>query len=217
MSKLRVVLADDHQMLREGLRALVNAQPDMEIVGEADTGRAAVALARQLQPDLVVMDVSMRDMNGLKATQRLKQECPGISVLTLTRHEDTGTLQQLMRAGANGYVTKRSASGELLRAIRTVGAGQNYLDPAVTREVFSEISGRRGAAPFSASRELSTREEEVLRLVALGHSNKEIASHLDISVKTVEAHKSKAMAKLGMKGRIDVVRYAMLREWLDNN
>nr|MDQ3744207.1 response regulator transcription factor [Acidobacteriota bacterium] len=135
MSKLRILLAEDHETVREGLRLIVNAQSDMEVVGEAGDGRAAVARAQELLPDIVLMDVSMPQLNGLKATEKLKALCPQVKVLTLTRHTDYGYLQQLLRAGASGYVLKQSSAAELLHAIRAVAAGGKYLDPAVAGKV----------------------------------------------------------------------------------
>ncbi|HEY9283784.1 MAG TPA: response regulator transcription factor [Pyrinomonadaceae bacterium] len=217
MNKLRVLIADDHEMMREGLKLLVNRQTDMEIVGEADNGRAAVAQARELKPDVVVMDISMPEMNGLKATERLKTQCPEIKVLTLTRHADDAYLRKLLQAGASGYLLKKSASGELVRAIRAVAAGSTYLDPAVTGRVISDALGKGPARGASPNKELSRREEEVLRLTAWGYANKEIGARLDISVRTVEVHKTRAMEKMGMKNRIDVVRYALLQGWLQDN
>jgi two-component system response regulator NreC len=218
MSKLRILLADDHETVREGLRMIVNTQPDMEVVGEASDGRAAVARALELLPDIVVMDVSMPHLNGLKATEKMKQVCPQVKILTLTRHMDDGYLQQILRAGASGYVLKQSASHELLQAIRAIAAGGKYLDPAVVGKVMGNYSGRsaswRGDTP--GGRELSEREAEVLRLIAWGHSNKEIAARMGISVKTVEAHKANAMKRLGMQSRIDIVRFALLQGWLQD-
>jgi len=216
MNKLRILLADDHKMMREGLRMLVNAQADMEVVGEADNGRMAVTLAQNLQPDVVVMDVSMPQLNGLKATEQLKGLCPDIKILTLTRHTDDGYLLQLLQSGASGYVLKKSASEELVRAIHAVVAGQTYLDPAVMDQLVDNVVGRRPASGAPVSRKLSKREEEVLRLIAWGYLRKEIADRLQITVKTVEAHKSNAMQKMGMKSRIDIVRYALLRGWLQD-
>ncbi|MCA1601152.1 MAG: response regulator transcription factor [Acidobacteria bacterium] len=217
MNKLRVLLADDHETIRDGLKLLVNSQSDMEVVGEADNGRVAVKLARELLPDVVVMDISMPELNGLQATKKLKHECPQVRVLTLTRHTDDGYLQQLLQAGASGYVLKQSKSAELLRAIRVVVAGHIYLDPAITEKVFTHIRGRaktaRGATPTA---DLSDREAEVLRLIACGYINKEIAARLNLSVKTVEAHKSNGMRKMNMKSRVDIVRYALLRGWLQD-
>lgn len=213
---IRVLLADDHKIMREGLRMLVNAQADMEVVGEADNGRMAIILAQQLQPDVVVMDVSMPELDGLKATENLKGLCPSIRILTLTRHREDGYLQPLLRAGASGYVLKQSASDELVRAIRHVAAGQTYLDPAVTETVVAGACGRHAGRGSLPKKDLSPREEEVLRLIAWGYLSKEIAAHLEISIKTAEAHKANAMQKMGMKSRIDIVRYALLRGWLQD-
>jgi two-component system response regulator NreC len=217
MNKLRVLLADDHEMMREGLKLLVNRQPDMETIGEADNGRTAVVLAQELKPDIVVMDISMPEMNGLKATERLKTLCPEIKVLTLTRHADDAYLRKLLKAGASGYLLKKSASGELVRAIRTVAAGGTYLDPAVTGRIVSDALGRRAARGAPPDKDLSVREEEVLRLTAWGYANKEIAARLDISVRTIEVYKTRAMEKMGMKNRIDIVRYALLQGWLQDD
>lgn len=216
MNKLRVLLADDHEIMREGLRALVDRQPDMETVGEADNGRAAVALAHELKPDVVVMDVSMPELNGLKATERLKKLCPEIKVLTLTRHADDSYLRQLMQAGACGYVLKQSASTQLISAIRAVAGGGTYLDTAVTGRVVKSIVGGRKLRGASPDKELSAREEEVLRLIAWGYANKEIAARLSVSVKSVEVYKTRAMEKLDMRNRIDIVRYALLKGWLQD-
>jgi DNA-binding NarL/FixJ family response regulator len=216
MAKLRILLADDHKMVRKGLRLLLGEQADMEVVGEADNGREAVALVRQLRPDVIVMDVSMPELNGLKATGKIKELCPDVKILTLTRHTDDGYLQQLLQAGASGYVLKKSADEELVRAIRAVAAGQTYLDPAVTGAVIDRIAGKRPLRGSEAGKTLSPREEEVLRLVAWGYLSKEVAARLKISVKTAEVHKAKAMQKLGMKSRIDIVRYALLQGWLQD-
>jgi DNA-binding NarL/FixJ family response regulator len=216
MSKLRILLAEDHETVREGLRMIVNAQPDMEVVGEAGDGREAVARAQELLPDIVVMDVSMPHLNGLKATERLKEVCPQVKVLTLTRHMDDGYLQQLLRAGVSGYVLKQSPPAELLHAIRAVAAGGKYLDPAVTGKVMGSYTGRTANLRGDAQASLSDREAEVLRLIAWGYSNKEIAARLGVSVKTVEAHKANAMRKLDMQSRIDIVRFALLQGWLQD-
>ena len=213
MAKIRVLLAEDHETIREGLRLIINAQPDMEVVGEARNGEVAVSAARELRPDVVVMDVSMPNMTGLTATERLAECCPDVKVLTLTRHGDEPYVQQLLRAGAAGYVLKQSQSSELLNGIRAVAAGQKYLDPAVTAKVVREYA-RKPLPASSAPVALSGREEEVVRLVAWGYSNKEIAARLELSVKTVETHKSNAMSKLGLRNRTEVVRYALVRGWL---
>ncbi len=215
MNKLRILLAEDHETIRDGLKLLVNSQPDMEVVGEADNGRVAVHLAQELLPDVVVMDVSMPELNGLQATKKLKQKCPQVKVLPLTRHTDDGYLQQLLQAGASGYVLKQSKSAELLRAIRAVVNGQTYLDPAITEKALAPMrEGRRAARGATPKAFLTAREAEVLRLIALGYINKEVAAQLNLSVKTVEAHKANGMRKMGMKSRVDIVSYAMLQGWL---
>lgn len=216
MSRLQILLADDHKVMREGLRMLINAQPDMEVVGEADHGQGAIALLQKLQPDLIVMDISMPELDGLEATERLQGLHPHIKILTLTRHTDKEYLQQMLKAGASGYVLKQSVSEELVRAIRAVAAGQTYVDPALTDQLVAKIIGKGSSRSSHAENTLSQREEEVLRCIAWGFLNKEVASHLEISVKTVEAHKAHAMQKIGMKNRIDIVRYALLRGWLQN-
>jgi DNA-binding NarL/FixJ family response regulator len=217
MRKFCILLADDHKMVRDGLRLLIDAQPDMTVVGEADNGRGAVSLTRQLQPDVVVMDVTMPELNGLKATEQLRTLCPDIKILTLTRHTDDGYLHQLLKAGVSGYVLKQSASDELVRAIRAVAAGKSYLDPAITEQIVGNVVGKRPIRGSLAGKNLSHREEEVLRLSAWGYLNKEIADRLQISVKTAESHKSNAMTKMSMKSRIDIVRYALLQDWLKDN
>jgi len=215
MTKLRILIAEDHETVREGLKLIINAQADMEVCGEAGDGQAAVKSALELQPDVVVMDVTMPEFNGLKATQKLKQLNPQIKILTLTRHTDDGYLQELLRAGASGYVLKQSASSELLRAIRAVAGGGNYLDPTIAGRVI----GGYAKKPFNTQTQntLSEREMEVLRQIAWGYTNKEIATMLSISVKTVEAHKANAMRKLDMYSRIDIVRYAILQGWLQDS
>jgi two-component system, NarL family, response regulator NreC len=215
--KLRILLAEDHLTVREGIKLLVNAQDDMEVVGEAENGEIAVKEAVRLSPDMVIMDVSMPILNGLKATKRLRNTCPDIMILALSRHSDDGYLQQLISAGANGYVLKQSAPKELINAIRAVGAGKAYLDPALTQKVMGGYAVRTTSLRGEGKKELSSREIEVLKLISFGYSNKEIATRLDLSVKTVEAHKANAMRKLGISGRIDIVKYAILQNWLQDN
>jgi len=212
---LRILLADDHTTVRHGLKLLVDGEADMEVVAEAGNGTEALQKARDAKPDVVVMDISMPGMNGLAATRALKKEQPDAVIVTLTRHADDAYLQELLRAGASGYVLKRSAPTELLQAIRGAAAGGQYVDSTLTARVTAGFIGREKRAKKAAS-QLSEREEAVLRLIAAGYSNKEIAAQLELSVKTVETHKANAMRKLDLTGRIAIVKYAVLRGWLDN-
>ena len=213
---LRVLLADDHVTVRHGLKLLIDAQSDMKVVSEASDGDTAVRNAVALKPDVVVMDISMPGTNGLAATRTLKKQQPGIAVITLTRHSDDAYLQELLRAGVSGYVLKQSAPNELLQAIRAAAAGGQYLDSTLTARVTAGFLAREGRTVDKPAATLSQREAETLRLIASGYSNKEIAGRLTLSVKTVEAHKANAMRKLGLNGRIDIVKYALLQGWLHN-
>ena len=216
MSRLKILLADDHRVMRDGLKMLINAQPDMEVIGEADNGLAAWQQAKDILPDVVVMDVSMPQMGGARATERIKRDCPQVKIITLTAHEDRVYVSQLLEAGASGYMLKVAASEDLINAIRVVAAGGVYLDPAVADKVLE--SYRRGKPPkgMTLGPKLAQREEEVLRLIAEGYINKEIAALLSISVKTVETHKARAMEKLGLRSRVAIVRYALDQGWLQN-
>lgn len=211
MNKIRVLLAEDHETVRQGLKLLIDGQPDMEVVGEAGDGRAAVAQAGSLHPNVAVVDVSMPEMNGLEATRAIRQAAPAAAIVALTRYTDDAYVQELIRAGALGYVLKQSPSRELVDAVRAAAAGRPHLDRSLAARVAGTISATRGRAVPSR---ITDREAEVLRLMALGHSNKEIASELTLSVKTVEVHKANAMRKLRLSGRTDVVRYALLQGWL---
>lgn len=209
---LRVLLADDHVTVRHGLRLLVDSQPDMIVVAEAGDGDTALRLALELSPDVVVLDISMPGTNGLIATRELRRQNPAVAIVTLTRHSDDAYLEELLRAGASGYVLKQSPPSELLQAIRTVTVGRQYVDSSLTGRLTASFLEREGGKPAGTAP--SDREVEVLRLIAEGYSNKEIAARLSLSVKTVETHKANAMRKLGLTGRIDVVRYALLQGWL---
>jgi two-component system response regulator NreC len=217
MTKLRILLAEDHETVRDGLRLLINSQEDMEVVGEASDGLAAVERTRALLPDLLVMDVSMPKLNGLKATEKLKEVCPEVKVLTLSRHADDGYVRALLAAGARGYVLKQSASSELIHAIRAVAAGGDYIDPKLVGKIVESYSGRAGAVRSETIASLSEREAEVLRSLALGYSNKEIAAQLNLSVKTIEVHKANAMRKMNFTSRIQLIRYAVFQGWLQDN
>ena len=214
MPRLRIFLVDDHEAVRTGLRVILNAHSEMEVVGEAADGRTALEAIPTLRPDVIVMDVSMPHMNGVKATEALVQRHAAVKVLALTRHADPGYVQQLLKAGASGYVLKQSRTEEVLRAIQAIVRGGVYLDPAITESALETHVGRARSAS-STGPSLSSRETQVLRLIAWGHSNKDIAGTLDLSVKTVETHKTNAMRKLGMRTRIQVVRYAVLQGWLE--
>jgi DNA-binding NarL/FixJ family response regulator len=215
-SPLRILLADDHVTVRHGLKLLVDGQPDMKVIAEASDGASAVQKTLDLKPDVVVMDISMPGVNGLVATRTLRKALPKIAIVTLTRHGDDAYLQELLRAGVSAYVLKQSAPAELLQAIRAAAAGGQYLDSTLTSRVTAGFLGLEGKRISKTGGSITERESGVLRLIASGYSNKEIAARLSLSVKTVEAHKANAMRKLGLNGRIDIVKYAVLQGWLDN-
>ena len=213
--RLRILLVEDHATVREGLKLLVHTQADMEVIDEASDGDEAIQRAQFRRPDIVIMDLSMPGMSGLLATRKLKQLLPDVKIIALTRHADETYVHELLRAGVSGYVLKQSPHSELLHAIRAAATGGQHIDPALTRHL---------AAPFvagdlnNARRRLpgiTDRETEVLRLTAQGHSNKEIAGKLDVSVRTVEVHKANAMRKLHINGRIELLQFAMVQGWLN--
>jgi DNA-binding NarL/FixJ family response regulator len=214
VSTLRILLADDHAVVRQGLKLLIDSQPDMAVVGEAADGNGVLEQARTLNPDIIVMDISMPGMNGLIATRTVKRMQPRVAIVALTRHDDETYLEELLRSGASGYVLKQSTPTEFLRAIRAVAAGGVYLDPAMSSRVADGLLAKSTAVSSQPRAATSERESEVLRLIAVGHSNKEVATQLKISVKTVEVHKANAMRKLGLTGRVDIVRYGVLQGWL---
>jgi len=214
---LRILMADDHPIVLAGLKALVQADPGMQIVGEARDGRTAQRLAASLLPDVVVLDISMPELNGQEVARALLAEQPGCRILVLTVHEDRATLRQLLDLGIAGYLLKRSASDELLRAIHAVAAGGTYLDPAIAGKVIGSAATGASRSPGGHGPVLSERETDVLRLIANGHSNKEISARLAISVKTIETYKARAMEKLGFKTRVDVVRHAASKGWLPDH
>ncbi|MBI4493840.1 MAG: response regulator transcription factor [Chloroflexi bacterium] len=208
MPKLRIVLADDHGVLRAGLRALLAGQPDLQVIGEAETAEAVVQLVRELRPDLALVDVRMPG-GGLEATRRMRQELPDLAILILSQYDDPAYLREALAAGASGYALKRSSGHELLAAIRAVGRGEVYLHPSLARVLLEDWKGPRRKDPQPAAEPLSEREAQVLRLVALGHTTQQIAEQLFLSVRTVETYKTRGMDKLGLRGRAALVRYAL--------
>jgi two-component system, NarL family, response regulator NreC len=214
LNPLRVFLVDDHTVLREGLAVLINNQPDMQVVGQADDGQAALRQVGHADAHIVVMDISMPRMNGLEATEKLRQSFPHTRVLILSRHCDVGSLRMILQAGAGGYVSKQSNSDDLLSAIRAVAAGGTYIDQELAGRLVNNYLGRQLPKDGLTHSDVTEREEGVLKQIAWGFSNKEIADQLGISVKTVEYHKARAMDKLTLKSRAEIVNYALHRGWL---
>jgi DNA-binding NarL/FixJ family response regulator len=214
--KIRIVLADDHPIVLDGLRNLIRAEPDLELVGEAASGLSALKIIREQRPDVAVLDISMPELNGILLSRRLAGEMPALRLLVLTLHEDRAYLNQALEAGVRGYVLKRSAVENLVQAIRAVMVGGLYIDPAIVGRVFESkqinkrLAARKGVAPA-----LTDREADVLKMAALGFTNKEIASRLDVGVKSIETYKARGLEKLGLKTRAELVRYASGQGWLD--
>jgi DNA-binding NarL/FixJ family response regulator len=209
---ISVFIADDHAIIREGLAQLLGRHADLSVVGTAADGRESLQRIRALRPDVAVVDISMPGMNGLAATKAIRESTPATAVVALTRYDDDAYVQELLNAGASGYVLKQSPSAELVEAVRAAAAGRRYLDRSLAARVAGTMMNQQGRRTPPSP--ITERETEVLRLMALGHSNKEIASMLDLSVKTVEVHKTNATRKLGLAGRTDVIRYALLQGWL---
>jgi len=216
MEQIRVLLADDQVVMREGLKMLINAQPGLSVCGEASDYESACQQTNETQPDVVVLDLALPGAGGAATANRL-QECSQKSrVMGLSAHENWHDVQQFLETGASGYVNKRASAQDLVQAIRTVAVGGKYLDPSVAAHLLENMPRPRNGKS-SGNQELTQRECEVARLVAHGYSNKEIAAELDISVKTVETHKSRLMEKLHFRSRAEVVRYAINRGWLRNS
>lgn len=213
MNKLHILLADDHAIVREGLKRLIEAEPDMEVKGEAADGREALKKALQLRPHIAVLDVTMGDCGGAQATREMKATCPEVKVLALTVHEDNTYLHELLEAGVSGYVLKRAAPAELIAAIRAIADGGMYVDHRVAGKLVRTM-GQPASLSAGSATELSQRESSVMRLIARGYTNKEAGSELGISVKTVETYRARSMEKLGLRSRIDIVRVAAERGWL---
>jgi len=216
MSGIRVMLADDHTILRQGIRAILESHADIQVVGEASDGRETVAKALNLRPDVVLMDIAMPSMTGLEATRQIKQQSPQTRVLILTMHENEEYILQILQCGGSGYVLKRAAASELVHAIRAVHQGDFFLHPAITKALVSDYLKRVQAGQEVTSYDrLTDREREILKLIAEGHTNKEIAELLSLSIKTVEAHRVHIMEKLGLHSRVDLVKYAIRTGLID--
>lgn len=209
--KIRILLADDHAVVRKGFHLILSAQSDMEIVGEAANGREVLEMAEQLQPDVVVMDVAMPELNGIEATRRLATNVPHARVLALSMHKDSVYVREILRAGARGYLLKDSTDSDLLAAVRAVTRGQGFLSPGVSEAVLSDY--RRHVT--DALDLLTSREREVLQMIAEGKTNKEIASLLNLSVYTVDAHRGRIMEKLNLHSTGELVRFAMRKGLID--
>lgn len=207
----RIVIADDHQLMREGLKGLLDSEPDLEVIGEAESGRAALALAADLSPDVVIMDVAMPDLNGVEATRKLTGAFPRVRVVALSMHSDKRFVAGMLKAGASGYLLKDCAFAELVQAVRTVAAGKVYLSPAIAGPVAEEFAVR--FVPDRPASPLTAREREVLQLIAEGQATKQVAARLGLSVKTVETQRRQIMGKLGLHSVAELTKYA-IREGL---
>jgi two-component system response regulator NreC len=204
---IRVLIADDHAIVRTGLRTLLKAEPSMELVGEATGGYEAIELVEKTRPDVVVLDLSMPDLDGIAVTKRIKPLLPDLQILILTIHADEGLLREAIKAGASGYVLKRAAEAELISAIHIILRGDLYVDPSMVRALLGDTLKPAETRPDSTQR-LTPRETEVLKCIAEGYTNRQIGEELQISVRTVEGHRANLSAKLGLKSRVELVRYA---------
>ncbi len=214
---MRILLADDHTILRAGLKMMLNAQPDMEVVGEAQDGRQAIQEAQRLQPDIVLMDITMPDMNGIEATKQIKRNLPTARILILTMHEHDEYVFQALRAGASGYMLKEAADTDLISALHIIQSGQFYLSPAAQSVMVGDYLQRvRTGEEKDSYSSLTEREREILKLVAEGYTNNQIAERLIISPKTVDTHRTHIMDKLNLHSRAELVKYAMRRGLLED-
>lgn len=212
MSPVRIALVDDHPVVLAGIRALLQGMPEVELVGEANTGATGLKAICDCSPDIAVIDLSLPDISGMELARQIRRQCPHVKVIALTVHEDRAYVHPVLEAGAKGYLLKRSAADELLRAIRAVNQGDIYLDPTIAEKAV--VTAPALAVSNEDSGELSPREEDVLRLVAQGFSNKQIAGQLEVSVKSVETYKARAAEKKGLRSRADIVRYGIRQGWL---
>lgn len=210
---IKIVLADDHKIMREGLKALLEKQQDIQVVAEAENGLDAVRLAQKLKPDLVIMDIGMPGLNGIEATRQIIADAPGVRVVALSMHSDRRFVMEMLKVGASGYLLKDSASEELTSAIRTVAAHQPYLSPKITDVVIKDYLSTVSKSESTVFTVLTAREREVLQLLAEGKTTKQIASALHVSVKTIETHRQQMMEKLNMRSIAELTKYA-IREGL---
>jgi DNA-binding NarL/FixJ family response regulator len=215
--RIRILIAEDHVTVRSGVRALLECEPEIEVVGEAGNGEEAVTLAKKIEPDIILMDIGMPELDGARATRRIKGSLPKTKILVLTRHDEDGYLKRLLAEGADGYVLKQSAPNVLINAVRQVAAGNGFLDPAMTGSLMTGLTESDSETQNRADGDLTPRETSVIRLVARGHSINEIADYLDVSPKTVESAKAQAIRKLGLTDRVEIVRYAIRRGWMTDN
>jgi len=204
---IKVLIADDHAIVRTGLRALLNSEPSMKLVGEASGGYEAIELAGKSNADILVLDISMPDLDGISVIKKIKSQFPGLRILILTVHEDEALLREAIRVGAAGYVLKRAAETELISAIRAIMGGVLYVDPSMVRVLLSDEIKPTATLPESVE-PLTRREKEILKLIAQGYTNRQTAEELNISTRTVEGHRANLVAKLGLRSRVELVRYA---------
>ena len=216
MRKIKIMIADDHTIIRQGMRKLFEAYPELQIVGESQDGEEAVELVKQLLPDLIIMDISMPGLNGLEATRQIKKRFPETKILILTMHAEKEYIFKILQSGASGYLLKGSAIDELVTAIHAVDRGESYLSPPISKSIIEDYVGggpkSRGAL---RSQPLTTREREVLQLIAEGHTSKRIATRLSLSSKTVETHRSHIMQKLNIHNAAGLIRYAIQKGWVE--
>jgi two-component system response regulator NreC len=213
---IRILIVDDHQILRTGLRILLNADPKLEVVGEASNGQEAIQIAQMMQPNIILMDISMPGTDSLQTTRHLIQTVPDARILMLTMHEDGAMLQEYLRAGVSGYIIKRAAESELIDAIYAVWRGIVYIHPSLMRQLVTPLQKEKPSLP-AETEGLTTRETEILRFIVQGHTNRQIANELSISVRTVETHRSNLMDKLNLRSRVDLIRYANEHKLMDRD
>jgi DNA-binding NarL/FixJ family response regulator len=212
---IRILIADDHRLLREGIRSLLREEPDFTVVGEAEDGRMAVQLAHNLHPNVVLMDIGMPLLNGLETTRQIKRDHPEINVLVLTVHDNEEYFRQVLEAGASGYILKRAAASELVAAIRAVNNGEAVLSPSITRLLLEDYLRRETDRIEVEADTLSPREREILQLIAEGKTSREIADILNLSIKTVQSHRTSLMQKLDLHDRGDLIKYAIQKKIIE--